>query len=761
MKSRTKFLAGAVCVVSLSLFNGFAQSVHVSVHASAADWHHRPWASNIVVPQSRVYSRDARNAVTVTRIDVGVVITEQAAETTMDISVHNPTGSRLEAELVVPVPENAVVKGFTFQGAAAEPTAALLPKDEARKTYDSIVAKIKDPALLEFIGCSLVRSSVFPVDPRGDQKVRLTYEHLLAADGNRVDYMLPRSESLENNIPWRISVKIKSKKRIATVYSPSHKLETKQPTDYTASARITEDARLEPGPFRLAYLIEQDAMSASLFAYPGKRSDEGYFLLLAGTPQVRESDARKTIKREVILVLDRSGSMNGEKLDQAREAALQVIAGLDDGEFFNIIVYNESVESFAPAPVVKTDQSAASARQYLKRLTARGGTNIHDALLETLRQKPGPDTIPLVLFLTDGLPTIGQTSEVAIREIAIKANPHNRRIFTFGVGMDVNAPLLEKIASETRARPTFVLPKEDIEVKVASMFNRLAGPVLADPELVLLDRNGKPAWGRVMDMIPNRLPDLFNGDQLVLLGRYSGEEELTFQVSGNYLGKKRTFKFTFSFDKSTVQHSFVPRLWASRQIAVLVDAVRQAGADTSTPSSVLAAARDPKTKELVDEIVRLSTEFGVLTEYTAFLAREGTDLTKRDTVMQEANRNFQNRAIATRSGWGGANQSYNIDGQRNQTTVNSRNYFVDEKWNSVATTSVQQIGDRAFYQRNGTWVDSRVVTNADRAPDRVVEIGSAEFRRLAERLAEQGRQGSIALRGSILLEVDGKTVLCK
>ena len=194
---------------------------------------------------------------------------------------------------------------------------------------------------------------------------------------------------------------------------------------------------------------------------------------------------------------------------------------------------------------------------------------------------------------------------------------------------------------------------------------------------------------------------------------------------------------------------------------MLVDAIRQSGADTSSPASVLAAARDPRNKELVDEIVRLSTEFGVLTEYTAFLAREGTDLTKRDAIMHEANRNFQQRAIATRSGWGAANQGFNNDFQRYQTTVNPRNSYVDEKWNSVATTSVQQVGDRAFYQRNGTWIDSRVITNAESTPDRVIDIGSPEFRRLAERLAEQGREGSVALRGSILLEVDGKMVLCK
>jgi len=344
----------------------------------------------------------------------------------------------------------------------------------------------------------------------------------------------------------------------------------------------------------------------------------------------------------------------------------------------------------------------------------------------------------------------------------MKANLHARRVFTFGVGVDVNTPLLDKVAAETRATATYVLPKEDVEVKVSQVFKRLAGPVLADTTLDVVDAEGKPVPGRVRDMIPSKLPDLFEGDQLVLLGQYVGEEPLTFQAGGNYLGKKRAFRFTFSLDSATTRNAFVPRLWASRKIAVLSDAIRQLGANGISIVSQAGATKDPRIKELVDEIVRLSTEFGILTEYTAFLAREGTDLSQRDLVLNEARKNYIDRAMRTRFGLGAMNQGYNFQFQKGQTVLNFANGYFDKNMNRVSISNVQQINDLAFYQRGGRWVDSRVVNQGSRVePKRQIEFGSEAFRNLARRLSEQGRQGAISLQGDVVMVVDGETLLVK
>ncbi|MGE3780973.1 MAG: VIT domain-containing protein, partial [Pirellulaceae bacterium] len=691
----------------------------------------------------------------------GVVIVDQVATTTLDIDLRNRTGSRLEAELVVPVPSDAVVRGFDFQGRAEEPTAELLPREEARRAYDAIVAQTRDPALLEFIGYNLIRSSVFPVEARGTQRVRLTYESVLPADGHRIDYVLPRSESLEYEVPWEVTVAIRSRRGIATVYSPSHPLEsTADPRRDARTVRVPPRAQTEPGAFRLSYLVRGDDVTASLLAYPDS-SGGGYFLVLAGIPpacasHAEEQDAPRLL-RELTLVIDRSGSMNGDKLHQAREAARQIISGLRDGEAFNIVAYSDDVECLAPRPLVKSRRTEAIAHRFLDALRPRGGTNIHDALLEALRPAPHVDMLPLCLFLTDGRPTIGETSERAIRKLATARNPYGRRIFTIGVGVDVHSPLLENLAYQSRGTATFVLPGEDVEEKVAAVFRQLAGPVLADPQLAVLESDGQPALGRVTDLLPARLPDLFDGDQLVLLGRYTSDDPLTFVLSGNFQGRTRKFRFQFDLDHATNRNAFVPRLWAGRKIATLVDAIRSSGADPATVPA------DSQLRELVDEIVRLSTEFGVLSEYTSFLAREGTDLSRKDAVLLEATQQFRERAIGARTGAAAVNQDVNAAQQKAQSFANLRNASLDAQLQRVAISGVQQIADRAFYCKDDTWIDSRLVDrrHEDRRATREIEFGSPEFMRLARELAAEGRQGSVAFHQDTLLLVDGETVLIR
>ena len=475
--------------------------------------------AQLVIPQARGWSwnRSAK-AVEITQVDASVSVNEQVATTVMTVHLKNPTSRQLEARVMIPVPNEVVVRGFDFQGAASEPTAQLLARDEARRIYNQIVSKLRDPALLEFAGYRMIRSSVFPVPANGKQAVRVTYEQLLPADGSRVDYVLPRSQSVTNKVPWNIRVRVNSKRAVSTVYSPSHQIETDRTAPGTVNIKVPSTASREPGDFRLSYLMDDGNVSASLLAYPDPSIKGGYFVLLAGLPA--QPPAKNAIKREVTIVLDRSGSMNGKKIKQAREAIRQVIAGLEDGETFNIIAYNEALDTFAEQPVVKSEKTEQEAFDFIDAIRPRGGTNIHDALLESLRQKPADGMLPLVLFFTDGLPTIGQTSEKTIRDVATNANQFKRRVFTFGVGVDVNTPLLEGIADRTRAKSTFVLPDEDVELKVAQVFKRLSGPVLADTTLKVLNADNSSAKSRVHDLLPTQLPDMFRDDQLVLVGQY-------------------------------------------------------------------------------------------------------------------------------------------------------------------------------------------------------------------------------------------------
>jgi Ca-activated chloride channel family protein len=717
-----------------------------------------PAASHLVIPQARAFPLRRDGRVAISEVNAAVSIVEQVAATTLEIGLSNPGSRQEEAELLVPVPDGAVVSSFLFEGPAAEPTARLLPRAEARALYDSIVRQLRDPALLEFAGYNFIRSSVFPVPAGGTQRVRLTYEQVLPADGPRVDYVLPRSEALESAaVPWKLSMRLRSSRPISTAYSPSHAIASERRAPGELSVRVADGGPLEAGPFRLSYLLGGEGVTASLLAYPDPAGGGGYFLLLAGLPASIDREQARKLRREVILVIDCSGSMRGEKLEQAREAARQVVEGLEEGEAFNIIDYATAVSSLAPRPLVKSAATLGAARAYLDGLRPTGGTNIHDALVEALRQPLSPGLLPLTLFLTDGLPTIGVTDEAAIRTAAEKANVHGRRLFTFGVGHDVNAPLLSSLAGASRAASAFVLPGESVEVKVAQVFRRLYGPVLAEPRLEALAPGGAVSTTAVRELLPRRPSDLFDGDQLVVLGQYRGNEPLELRLSGRFLGAPREFRFRFALDGATTRNSFVPRLWASRKIGELVDAIRELGAGGSG-----AGAEDPRFRELVDEIVRLSTEHGVLSEYTSFLALEGTDLRGREAIAAEAGAKLDERAVKLRSGAGAVSQEINKDFQRAQVCLNRGNVWLDDDLRRVEVSNVQQIHDRTFFRRGGCWVDARLLQRYGAgAPDEVVEFGSEGHRRLVEKLVGEGRQGVLALRGETLLQVEGRSLLLK
>lgn len=716
----------------------------------------RAWCGNVIVPQTFRSSAAHSTSIRVAGVSADVSILEQASTTVLDISLNNVTRSREQAELLIPVPDGAVVRSMTFQGDSEKQKFEILTQEKAKATFDSIVSKLKDPALAEFAGYNLIRTSVFPVEAHSDQKVRIVYEHLLTAEANRIDYELPRSGSVNYDTPWSVNVKIQSKHPVTTVYSPSHPLKTGPVNRKQVTSMMAENAARNPGPFRLSYLVDAGPMTASMFAYPDDDGKGGYFLLLAG---LGESDEAEAVQREVTLVIDRSGSMQGEKIAQAKEAALQVIAGLEYGESFNIFTYSDNVEKFAMQSVVKSNASEKEAREFIEAIIARGGTNLHQALSDSLLPEPSEDQLPIVLFMTDGLPTVGEVREMSIREVAEESNPHKRRIFSFGVGYDVNTPLLDKIATSTRGFATFVAPGQDVEAKVARVFRGLDGPNLANPKLDVLNAKGESVTRRISDILPGAIDDLYDGDQLVLIGRYRGKKPLNFQVSGTHRSKER--KFSFSFDlpkKAKTKNSFVARLWASRKIAQLIDSIRDIGASeqVSTPKT------QSRISELTDEIVRMSKEFGILTEYTSFLAREGVDLANNKAVLDEAQRIFNERAIGCRTGAGSFNQETNNPYQRTQSHLNVSNAYWNASMEQVSIANVQQCNVGAYYRRGGRWVSQdNVDKEKELKADRTIEIGSTEYNELVWKMLEQSRHAELALDGDILISIDGENVLIK
>jgi Ca-activated chloride channel family protein len=709
---------------------------------------------NLVAPQAWARARGVRRLdapVEVSEVIARVRVVDQVATTRLLVRLHNPAPRQQEAELLLPVPEGATVRGFDFEGGAAEPTARLLSVDEAKKAYRSIVARMRDPALLEFASYGAIRSSVFPVPAGGDQAITVTFEHLCPRDGGRVDYILPRTQVIaESTVDWTMAVEIATRTSLSTVYSPTHPIEFSRVSETGGTVRIEGGSTRDPGPFHLSWLTadRSDQMPASLLACPDRETDGGYFLLLAGLPA--RIDAERTVDREVTLVLDRSGSMRGRKIEQARAAARQVIQGLRPGEAFNIIAYSNGVARFSARPVIKTEKTMAEALAYLDSIQADGGTNLHDAVVEAVRQAPTGGKLPLVLLLSDGLPTVGVTGEVAIRDAVAASNVAARRIYTFGVGTDVNVPLLDRLSERSRGTLVTVLPREDVEVKVSSLFQKLEGPVLASPRLETVGPDGQVTTRRVHDLQPQLLPDLFRGDQLVLTGRYRGDEPLRFRLHGQLYGKPRLLAFDLSLERATVRNTFVARLWASRRIASLIDDLRQQG--------VLPGDGD---RELVDEIVRLSTDFGILTEYTAFLSLEGTDLSADPFNGAVALDNIERAAVRNRSGKHAVSQQGNVSRQRDQDCWNgmTNNRWNDENEEQVSVDAVQTMGNRAFYRRGHRWVDGAVLAEeAEPEVDEVVPFGSPRFEEVFRALIREASAGVLALGDDTIVRVGDKVI---
>ena len=689
--------------------------------------------------------------VELTSIEAEIAIADRHATTTLVFTLRNPGGRGQEAEVLAPVPAEATLRSFAIEGQEGKFSATLMRRDEARRIYDEIVRRMIDPGLLEFAGTGLVKSSVFPVPPNGTTRARLVYEELLPEDAGRIDYSLPRTEGGTSTVPWSVHLTWKVEGGAASLYCPSHPADIGRGPDGAATLNLK--GALQPGSLRVSALrAPGDRPALTIAAYPPEDGEDGYFLMLVAPPAGQNAPS---LKREVTLVFDRSGSMAGGKIDQVRSAALQIIEGLDDGEPFNIISYNESVKPLFEAPRVKDAASIRTAREFIAATRPSGGTNIHGALKEALARPPAAGLLPVTIFLTDGLPTVGETFEKRIRDDVAAANTARRRIFTFGVGVDVNTPLLARLADDSRATSAFVLPGEDVEMKVLSVFRRLAGPVVADTALTVRRADGSEAPGRIDEVLPAALPDLFAGDSRVIVGRYRGEEKLVFTVRGR--GANGEVKASLEFDpKSASQaQAHVPRLWATRRIAALTDALRDLGSEGG-PGSSLPSPTDPKAKELVEEIVRLSLKHGVLSEYTAFLARDGQSFDPRPQAAVETTwRNYQGRALSNRSGAGAVNQEFNTTRAKAAEYVDKSNGYLDAELKPAQAANVQQMADRTFFQNGREWTDSRLagkeIPNAQE-----VQVGTPEFDRLVDRLVATNRQSVLALPGDIVFLDQGQ-----
>ena len=733
-------------------------------------------ADGMIVPTSPEIRVQGHWAVKYHHVDIRV--RNQVASVSIEQEFVNTGNGMIEVEYLFPVPPGAAIDSMTLMVDGKEFAAKLMEADEARKIYEDIVRRKKDPALLEYAGFGLYRTRAFPLEVGKPAKVIVTYKDICKKNSSLVEVWYPLNTEKFSAKPIesvKVTVDIDAPADITTVYSPSHQIEVDRKDPRRLVATYKEENVLPTTDFQLFYGQADVDVGATLLTYQPAEDRDGYFLMMV-SPNPRTAGAKITAK-DIVLVLDRSGSMGGEKIAQAREAGRFILERLNPDDRFNVIAYSDSVEKFFDGLTDAADAQRKEAIARLDQLDAKGGTNIYEALDTAMSMFTGAQDKPArpmyVVFLTDGLPTIGKTNENDILSNTKTANTASARLFAFGVGYDVNIRLLDKLVGDNRGQSDYVKPTEPIEAKVTALYAKIQNPVMIDLKMAL-------QGVKLYDVYPRELPDLFEGDQIIAVGRYSygdvrllpgdnGGHTTDLVLTGKYEGEPRGFEYPVTIVPTTKAYPFVEKLWATRRIGWLLDQIQLNG----------------ESKEVVDELVSLSLAHGIITPYTSFLADERVNLASPEGLRERAT---DSTLELSRTVTGGAGQV----AAKNRQSLNQADRVAPPSPSPTAVpadaagvavygykgveeyeddgetrvTTVRQVGNQALYRRGNQWVAANASTlDAEKDADKIqiVQRMSDEYFELVKvnTVAENQILASQAPDEELLITLRGQAYLIK
>jgi Ca-activated chloride channel family protein len=684
----------------------------------------------IIIPEPGPLSRPFPLEVVYHHVDVE--INGNAAETSIDQEFYNPTDNLLEGFYIFPVPKDAVIKNFSMVINGKETPAELLDAVKARQIYEDIVRQVKDPALLEYSKQGLFRVRIFPIERRSSKKISISYREILNSDNGMYEYVYPLNTEKFSAKPLQnvaININLKTNNEIKNIYSPTHIIEVVHKNNNNAVISFEEENTKPDTDFKLYYSTNNDDVGLSLLSYQ-ERGQDGYFFLTAAPSFIIDNSSIDS--KNITFVIDVSGSMAGDKLKQAKRALLYCINNLNPDDGFDIIRFSTEAYSLFNNLEQADNLNVRKAEKFIDEMKAVGGTNIEEALKIALQEKGSTKKTHLIVFITDGKPTIGETNDEKLVKIVEEANGKNKRIFTFGIGNEINTHLLDKITELTRATRAYISPDEDIETKISGFYDKVQSPVLTDLSLNVSNRIN------IFKTYPKELPDLFRGSSITIFGRYSGEGPASISLSGYLKGVKKTYKIETGFTADDDEYNFIPPIWASRRIGYLLDQIRLNG----------------EQKELVDEITELAREHGIVTPYTSYLIMEDEDLRIRQrglasdfsTVPQAEELRIQSESdfnyMKEKSGDKSITASEELQG------LNSASNFAETKQGSGRinykdengiqqnlSKQVKNVLGRAVYQSGKFWIDSELQKQKNKKEKRI-QFNSGEYFKLLKEKPE-------------------------
>lgn len=640
--------------------------------------------------------------------EVRTTIDGRVARVEVEERFRNSGGGIAEGSYLYPLPGEAVFQNFSLWMGEQELKGEMMNAEQARGIYEEIVRRQKDPALLTLAGHGLVRAQVFPIQPGETRKVVLRYTQLLDRSGDalRVRYALGVRGGQSGT--WRLTVPVEE--NYGVPYSPTHTLDTRRDNGRLV---ITLDTR-DGGDIDLFLPLRRGLVGTTVLTHaPG--GEDGYAMLLIAPPA---TESGPVVPRDLSFVVDVSGSMSGQKLDQAKAALRQALGTLRAEDRFRLIAFSTGVRNFQEGWAPATPEMVRQARSFVDALEADGGTNIAGALDAVLGSSVAEGRLPIVLFLTDGIPSVGE--EQPDRIAAAAAGRIGRsRIFSIGLGPDVNTYLLDRLAKEGRGAAEYVAQDANVEVAVGNLVAKLRRPALVNLRIV-----DSPV--RFADLSPAQLPDLFYGEELVVFGRYRGEGRGTVVIEGERNGRRERFTTDAAFSRVAAGNEFIPRLWASRRIGDLTRQIRLEG----------------QSESLIREVRELGLRYGILTEYTSYLVQEpGVVAVGRNQPLTDVRGGFGAMAPAAAPSQQTGDVAFSRakeSGRMSQaTTLAEAEAVAKDKLSALGAggRELRRAGGRMFAEIGGVWTD---VNHGDSLRVTTVAPFSKAYFAIARALPELG-----------------------
>jgi len=674
-----------------------------------------------------------RGAIEKIRSAVQVAVTGRIARVTVEEWFRNSGPLMDEGSYLYPLPGETVFSDFSLWQGDRELKGEPMDAAQARSIYEEIVRRKRDPALIELAGHGLLRARVFPITPGETRKITLRYTQVLDRVGDAVRFRYAAGTAA---VSRSFRLQVDSAAGVGDPYSPTHRLTVSRSGDRLELALADTTAG---GDLELLLPLARGLVGMSLLTQQSAGEDGSFMLLLAPG---RAAEVGEPLRRDVVAVLDVSGSMSGDKLDQAKAALVQLLGGLRRTDRFRVVTFGSGVRRYTVGWTDASADSVRAAQDWVRRLDTGGGTNIAGALTEALTAQPREGALGVVVFLTDGLPTVGETDPERLADQAERSRGPFR-VFAFGIGYDVNTYLLDRLTDRARGVTEYIRPGGDIEQIVGALATKISSPVLTD---LALRGDGIEFY----DLQPERLPDLFAGDELVVFGRYrgAGSAERTVTVTGRRNGHEEHFSAGARFGGEASGNDYIPQLWAARKAGALSRELRLHG-----PNS-----------EIVSELKRLALRYGILTEYTSYLVQEPNQIVVRPMFdrapppspapRDQAGADAVQRSRVEKALAGSAQLSaVVVTGAARSDSVGAAR--------SGEATSRQRVGGRIFVWRDSTWTD---IAHGDSL--RVIEVAAfseayfALLRALPELMKPATLEPAVLVAGrrvSIKIEAVGKT----